>query len=96
MTPSDSSAFRAEVPSFAHDPKQKVLGADVVVTQLARLVDRELDDLLRARAEGDLTRRGRRVAAAEDLLDAAAELRESDAERLERSRGNAFALTRQT
>ena len=34
--------------ALAHQTKKEVLGADVAVTQLARLVDRELDDLLRA------------------------------------------------
>jgi hypothetical protein len=42
--------------ALAHQTKKEVLGADVAVTQLARLVDRELDDLLRARRQRDLAR----------------------------------------
>ena len=40
--------------ALAHQAEEQVLGADVVVVQPARLVDRELDDLLGARRQPDL------------------------------------------
>ena len=55
--------------SFAHDPKQQVLGANVAVAQLARLVDRELDHPFGAWRQRDLAGRGGCVAAADDELD---------------------------
>jgi len=42
---------RGDALAFADETEQKMLGADVAVAELARLVDRELDDLLRARRE---------------------------------------------
>ena len=42
---------------LAHEAEQDVLRADVVVAEAQRLAQRELEDLLRARREGDLARR---------------------------------------
>ena len=55
--------------SFAHDPKQQVLGANVAVAQLARLVDGELDHSFGSWRQRDLAGRGGCVAAADDELD---------------------------
>ena len=55
--------------AFAHDPKQEVLGANVAVAQLARLVHRELDHLFGAWRQRDLAGRDCCVAAADDELD---------------------------
>ena len=38
--------------AFAHEPEQHVLGADVVVAELQRLAERQLENLLRPRREG--------------------------------------------
>jgi hypothetical protein len=42
---------------FADEPEQDVLGADVVGAELERFTERELEDLLRARRERDVTGR---------------------------------------
>jgi len=68
-----------------------VLGTDVVVTELQRLTQGELEDLLGARGEGDVAT-GRRAALADDLLDLAADRLERDAERLERLGRYSLAL----
>src|SRR5512132_2445274 len=81
--------------AFTHEAEEEVLGAHVAVTELARFIDRELDDLLRAWAQRNLTRRERGVAPADDLLDARAQVGQGDAERVQGLRGYAFALTRQ-
>src|SRR5690348_5823912 len=51
---------------FPYTTLFRSLGADVAVSQLAGLVDRELDDLLGARGERDLARRGGRIPASDD------------------------------
>ena len=71
-----------------------MLGADVVVAELERLAERELEDLLGPGGEGDVPAR-RRAALADDLLDLAAHGLERDAERLERLGGDALALVDQ-
>ena len=77
--------------ALAHDTEEHVLGADVVVTELQRLAQRELEDLLGPRREG--RRAGRGCAGRTDgLLDLLAHGFEGDAERLERLGGRAFAL----
>src|SRR5439155_3019837 len=53
---------------LAHEPEQDVLGADVVVAEAQRLAQRELENLLRARGEGDLAGRDL-VALADDAGD---------------------------
>jgi hypothetical protein len=57
--------------ALADEAEQDVLGADVVVAQLQRLAQRQLEHLLGARGERDVARR-RRAALADDLLDLAA------------------------
>jgi len=87
---------RGDALAFADETEEQMLGADVAVAELARLVDRQLDDLLRARRERDLARRGRRVAAADDELDRGPDLGELYPERVEDASRDAFALTHQT
>ena len=72
-----------------------MLGADVVVAELQRLAQRQLEDLLGPGREGDVAGR-RRAALADDLLDLAAHGLERDPERLERLRGDTLALVDQT
>src|SRR5213593_2614714 len=55
--------------TFADDPEKQMLRTDVAVSELPRLVDRELDHLLGPGRKRDLAWRGRRVAAADDELD---------------------------
>src|SRR5206468_7601261 len=81
--------------SLTDQPEQDVLGADVVVTELERLAERQLQDLLGARRERDVTRR-RRLTLADDLLDLLTHGVEVDVEAVERLGGNAFALVDQT
>ena len=71
--------------------EEDVLGADVVVAELQRLPQRELEDLLGPGREGDVARR-RRAALADDLLDLAAHGLEGDAEGLEGLGRDALAL----
>jgi hypothetical protein len=80
--------------ALADEPEQDVLGADVVVAELQRLAQRELEHLLGARREGDVAARGL-LALADDLLDLVADALEGDAEGLERLRGDALALVDQ-
>ena len=77
--------------ALADEAQQDVLGADVVVAELQRLAQRQLEDLLGAGREGDVAGR-RRSALADDLLDLLAHGLERDAERLERLRGDALTL----
>src|SRR5581483_10596580 len=66
---------------LAHEAEQDVLGADVVVAEAQRFAKRELEDLLRARGERDLSRRDL-VALADDARDLGAYLLDGDVERL--------------
>ena len=86
--------LRGDALAFADEPEEDVLGADVVVSELQRLAQRELEDLLGAGREGDVTRR-RGAAVTDDLLDLRAHGLERDAERLERLGGDALALVDQ-
>ena len=80
--------------ALADQPEQDVLGADVVVAELQRLAQRELEHLLGPRRERDVPAR-RLLALADDLLDLLAHGVERDAEGLERLGGDAFALVDQ-
>ena len=72
-----------------------MLGTDVVVAQLQRLAQRELQDLLGARGEGDVAG-GRLLALADDLLDLLADAVERNAQGLKGFGGNTFTLMDQT
>src|SRR3712207_9387583 len=80
--------------ALTDEPEQDVLGADVVVAELQRLAQRQLEDLLGTRGEGDVAGRGL-LALADDLLDLLADPLERDAEGLERLGGDALALVDQ-
>ncbi len=75
--------------------QQDVLGADVVVTELQRLAQRQLKDLLGTGREGNVPGR-RRLALADDLLDLLAHALEADPQALESLGGHAFTLMDQT
>src|SRR5689334_2736296 len=76
---------------FAHEAEQQMLRADVVVTEAAGLVDRELDDALRPGRQSDFTD-DRPIAAADDELDRRADLGELDVHVLEDACRDALAL----
>src|SRR5437867_23041 len=82
--------------ALARDAEQEVIGADVTVTELTSLVDRELDDLLDPRRQRDLARRRRRVAAPDGELDRRTDLRELHTQRIEHPRRNALALAHES
>src|SRR5439155_784501 len=82
--------------ALARDAEQEVLGADVTVTELTSLVDRELDDLLDPRRQRDLARRRRRVAAPDGELDRRTDLRELHTQRIEHPHPNALALAHES
>ena len=81
--------------TLADEAEQDVLGADVVVAELQRLAQRQLEHLLGTRGERDVPAR-RLLALADDLFDLLAHGVEGDPERLERLRGDSFALVDQT
>ena len=80
--------------ALADQPEQDVLGADVVVAELQRLTQRQLQDLLGSGGEGDVPG-GRALALADDLLDLGPDGLQRDAERLQRLGGDPFALVDQ-
>ena len=83
--------LRGDALTLADEPEQDVLGADVVVAELQRLAQRELEDLLGARGERDVPARSL-LALADDLLDLLAHGVEGDAQRFERLGGDALTL----
>src|SRR5581483_8430373 len=80
---------------LAHEAEQDVLGADVVVAQAQRLAQRELEDLLRARGERDLSG-GDLLAGADDADDLSADALHRDVEGLEHASGEPFLLAEET
>ncbi len=80
--------------ALTDEAEEDVLGADVVVAELERLAERQLEHLLGAGGEGDVPA-GRRAALADDLLDLAAHRLERDAEGLERLGGDTLTLVDQ-
>ncbi|CAG7170935.1 hypothetical protein PICSAR21_03545 [Mycobacterium avium subsp. paratuberculosis] len=81
--------------TLADQAQQDVLGADVVVAELQRLAQAQLQHLLGARGERDVSGR-RLLALADDLLDLAADALQRDAQRLQRLGRHALALVDQT
>ena len=77
--------------ALADQAEQQVLGADVVVSQAARLVDGELDDPLGARRQADLADH-RAIPATDDELDRRPDLGQLDVHVLEDACGNALPL----
>ncbi len=68
--------------ALADQAEQDVLGADVVVAELQRLAQRQLQDLLRPRREGDVSAGGL-LTLADDLLDLLAHGLQGDAQALQ-------------
>ncbi len=77
--------------ALADQAEQDVLGADVVVAELQRLAQRQLEHLLGARRERDVAAR-RLLALTDDLLDLGAHGLQRDAEALEGLGGDALTL----
>ena len=67
--------------TLADETEEDVFGADVVVTQLQRLTQRQFEHLFGARGEGDVATGGR-TALADDLLDLAADRLKGDTDTL--------------
>ena len=80
---------------LADEPEQDVLRADVVVAERQRLAKCELEDLLRAGRERDLSGR-HLVALADDAGHLGAHLLDRDIERLEHARRKPFLLAEES
>src|SRR6478735_9300868 len=85
---------RSDTLVLAHEPEQDVLRADVVVAERQRFAQRELEHLLSAGSERNLSGRDL-VALADDAGDLRAHLLDRDVERLEHTRSKAFFLAQQ-
>ena len=83
--------LRGNAFALADETEEDVLGADVVVAELQCFAQRQLEHLLGARCEWDVTRR-RRATLADDLFDLIADGLERDAETLERLRRDPFTF----
>ena len=81
--------------ALAHDANEQVFRADVVVAEAPGLVHGQLNDLLGARREADVSGGGA-LAATNDELDGGANLGQFHVEAAEDPRGNAVGLTNQT
>ena len=79
---------------LTHQTEQDVLGADVVVAEGERLAQRQLEHLLGARGERDLSG-GDLLAGADDPHDLRADPFDRDVERLEDAGGQALLLAQQ-
>ena len=92
--PSLTQHLGGDALALADQAEQDVLGADVVVAELQRLAQRQLEHLLGARGERDVAA-GRLLALADDLLDLGAHGLQRDAEALQRLGGDALTLVDQ-
>ena len=79
---------------LAHEAEQDVLGADVVVAEAERLAQRQLEDLLGARRERDLTG-GDLLTGADDAHDLCAHTLDGDVERLEHAGGKTLLFAQE-
>ncbi len=77
---------------LAQQAEQQVLGADVVVVEVARFLDGVLDDLLGPRRLGQLAHRDHVGAALDELLDLEPDLAQIDVEVLEHVGADARAF----
>ena len=91
-TPSSSSTLAATPSPSRIRPEQQVLGADVVVAERARLLDRQLEHALGARRERDLADGHGAARGAHHVLDLLADAVEIEPEVVEHRRGDALAL----
>ena len=85
---------RGDALVLAHEAEQDVLGADVVVPEAERLAQGQLQHLLRARREGDLTG-GDLLAGADDAHDLRADALDGDVEALEHASCQALLLAQE-
>ena len=83
--------LRRDALALADQAEQDVLGADVVVAELQRLAQRQLQHLLGPRRERDVPAR-RLLPLADDLLDLLADALQRDPEGLQGLGGHALAL----
>src|SRR5690348_13770728 len=83
--------LRRDAFALADQAEQDVLGADVVVAELQRLAQRQLQHLLGPRGERDVPARGL-LALADDLLDLLADALQGDPEGFQGLRGHTLAL----
>jgi len=80
--------------ALADQAQEDVLGPDVVVSELQRLSQRQLEDLLGTRGEGDVPRRCL-LTLADDLLNLLADGVQRDTQGLERLRRDSLTLVDQ-
>src|SRR3712207_1850486 len=85
---------RGDALVLAHEAEQDVLRADVVVPQRQRLAQRELEDLLGPRGEGDLTG-GDLLAGADDPHDLRAHPLDGDVQALQDTGREALLLAKE-
>ena len=85
---------RGDTLGLSDEPEQDVLGANVVVPELQRLSQGELENLLRARGERCLATRPL-FAIADDALDLLAHLVERDVQRSQSAGSDALVLTQE-
>ena len=86
--------LRGDALALADQAEQDVLGADVVVAELQGLPQRQLEDILGARSDGDVPG-GFLLALAGDLPDVLADRLQADPQRLKGLGGDALALADQ-
>src|SRR5260221_403289 len=82
---------RGDALALAHQTEQQMLGADIVVVQPARLIHRQLDNLLRARGQPNLAEHDT-IATPDDELNGAAHLGQLDAQVAQDLGGHPIAL----
>jgi hypothetical protein len=87
--------LRGHTVPFADQAEKDVLSPDVVVVELERFAERQLDDLLGAWRERDMPRGGG-LALSDGLLDLPTDCFEGDVQRLEGFRRHSIALMDQT
>ncbi len=80
---------------FLHEAQQQVLGADVVVAELARLFDGQLEDALGLRGERDLAEREGLGESGERALDLGFDGLQAKSETLQDRGGDPFAVADQ-
>src|SRR5205085_3567319 len=81
--------------AFLHEAEQQMLGPDVVVAELTRLLDRQLEDALGLRREWHLAERQRLGKARQGPLDFRLHGLEPEPEALQDRSGDTFAVADQ-
>ena len=78
--------------ALAHQPQEQMFGANVVMVQTARFIDRQFDHLFGTRRQANLPQ-DNPIAPTDDKFDGAANFIQFHAEVAQNLRGNPFALT---